>query len=267
MKLLLPVLAVVVLAFDLWLWSTGRINGPLAVAAVIAAEVTLLGLSLFLSRREARRRGVPLVDLVPPLRLVVWEARAWGDLRRLLRGMEVVPEGAVALPDRRGMWQLPAMFSVAIIIEIVAVELLLPWPWLRIALLILSLYSLPLLWGITAARAVHPHYLDDEELVLRSGRTVVARIPRASVSGVRHDRRFNAERWELADGTLTLGGTEGTNVVLVPGEPVAAARERWPWQSARTSVVTEVRLWLDEPEQLLKQFRADVGGRPTPAAR
>lgn len=256
MRKLLPVLGVLVLVADLWLWRSGRISGPGAVAALVSAEVVLLGLFLGLAWWEARRRGVPLVELVPPLRLVVWEARLWGDLRRLLRRTVVVPEGAVALPARRGMWQLPVAFSAAVIIEIVALELLLPWPWLRVVLLILSLYSLPMLWGIIAARAVHPHYLDHHELVLRSGRTVVARIPRASIGTVRRGRELSAERWEVTAETLTLGGTEGANVTVTLEEPVAAAHGRWPWQAARTSPVTRVRLWLDEPDLLVDESRA-----------
>jgi len=109
------------------------------------------------------------------------------------------------------------MFTVAIVIEIIVIELLVPWPWLRLLLLLGSLYSIPLLWGYLAGRVVHPHYLG-EDLVLREGRTEVLRVPATDIVAVREVRGFAARR----EG-LILGGPEGTNVEihLADGRTVA----------------------------------------------
>lgn len=240
-----------VLAADLYLVGTGRISGPVAVAALLAGEFLLFGLFLLVSHRQSRRLGVPLTQLVPPLRLVTVEAGAWADLWRLFRGRVVVPEGAVALPARQGIWQLPVMFSAAVGIEIMAVELLLPWPWVRLVLLILSLYSLPLFWGFFAARSVRPHYIDRNALVLRHGRTVVARVPRASVDTVTGQRRFDDGEWAISDEALMLGSSTGTNVTLTLRSPVSATAQRWFWQSGQITPVRRIHLWLDEPGQLV----------------
>lgn len=245
-------LALLVAVADLWLLGTGRISGPVAVAALLTGELVLLGVFLGSSWLVARRRSIPLTTLVPPLKLVVWEAAAWRDLWFLLRGRTLVPAGAVALPARRGMWQLPTMFSAAIVIEIVAVELLLPWLWLRLVFLVVSLYSLPLMWGMVSARMIRPHYLTADELVLRRGRTVVARIPRLQITAARRDRRFGAEQWDIAAEALTLGGQDGTNVLLTLAEPVLAGHDRWPWQPEHSSPVSTVLLWLDEPQDLVE---------------
>lgn len=251
MRKLLLVPALLVAAADLWLVGTGRISGPVAVAALFTAELVLLGVFLGSSWLVARRREIPLTTLVPPLKLFVWEISAWRDLWFLLRGRVLVPADAVALPARRGMWQLPTMFSAAIVIEIVAVELLLPSLWLRLVFLVASLYSLPLMWGMVAARMIRPHYLTADELVLRRGTMVVARIPHPQITAVRRDRGFGAEQWDISAKVLTLGGQDGTNVLLTLAEPVPAGHDRWPWQPEHSSPVAIVRLWLDEPQDLV----------------
>lgn len=256
MRKLLLVPALLVAVADLWLLGTGRISGPVAVAALLTAELVLLGMFLGSSWLVAKRRGIPLTTLMPPLKLFVWEASAWRDLWFLLRGRVLVPADAVALPARRGVWQLPTMFSAAIMIEIVAVELLLPWLWLRLVLLATSLYALPLMWGVIAARMIRPHYLTAEELVLRRGNTVVAQIPRHQITAARLDRRFSAEQWDISAEVLTLGGQDGTNVLLTVAGPVPAGHDRWPWQPKRSSPVSTVLLWLDEPRDLVEPVLA-----------
>lgn len=256
MRKLLLVIAVLVLVADLWLLGTGRISGPVAVTALLAAELGLLGVFLGSSWLVARRRGIPLTTLVPQLKFIVWEATAWRNLWYLLRGRVLAPADSVALPARRGMWQLPAMFSGALVIEIVAVELLLPWWWLRLVFLVGSLYSLPLMWGVVAARMIRPHYLTADELVLRRGSEVVARIPRRQLRAARLDRGFGAQQWDISAGVLSLGGQDGTNVLLTLTEPVPAGHDRWPWQVKRTSPVSTVRLWLDQPQDLVEPVLA-----------
>ena len=172
------------------------------------------------------RRGIRPTQALPALRLFVHEVRALADLWRLGRGRVVVPEGAVALPARRGWWQLPAMLTVAMVIEIVAVELLVPWPLARLLLLIASLYSIPLLWGYLAGRIVHPHYLG-ADLVLREGRRELLRVPADEIVAVRAVRGFAAERGGVGK-QLVLGGPEGTNVEI------------------RLADGRSVALWLDE---------------------
>lgn len=104
MRKLLLLLAVLVVVADLWLLGTGRISGPMAVAALLTVELALPGVFLGWSWLVAGRRDIPLTTLVPQLKLIVWEASAWRDLWHLLRGRILVPLGAVALPARRGIW-------------------------------------------------------------------------------------------------------------------------------------------------------------------
>lgn len=195
MRRLLPVAVVAVALADAWLWWTGRVSGVGAVALFLAVEAALGGTYVWSSLRRGIR---PL-----PVRILLHEIRAIAGLGQL--------------PARTRWWHLPAMFTVAIVIEIIVIELLVPWPWLRLLLLLGSLYSIPLLWGYLAGRVVHPHYLG-EDLVLREGRTEVLRVPATDIVAVREVRGFAARR----EG-LILGGPEGTNVEihLADGRTVA----------------------------------------------
>ncbi|MDO5513159.1 hypothetical protein [Corynebacterium sp.] len=226
MRRLLPVMVLAIALLDAWLWWTGRISGVGAVAIFLAVEAVLAGLYVWTSLRQGIR---PL-----PVRVFFHEVRAIADLWRVITRRIVVPAGAVALHSRRNWWHLPAMFTVAIVIEIIVIELLVPWPWLRLLLLVGSLYSLPLLWGYVAGRVVHPHYLG-EDLVLREGRKELLRVPASEITAVRAVRGFAAERGGV-DKQLVLGGSEGTNVTidLADGRSVA--------------------LWLDEGADALLEW-------------
>lgn len=231
MRFLFPALGLLVIALDTWLFLTARVSGGGAVAFFLGVEVVLFAGYLL----WCRRRGLHPLEALPLLRYVRVEIHAWADLFRLLRGRVVVPEGAVALPARQGWWQLPAAFTAAICIEIIAVELLVPWLWLRMMLLCTSLYSIVLLWGVLAGRVVHPHHLDGEP-VLRQGRAEILRVPVVEIAAVRLVRGFEAEPRVVRYGRLVLGGPEGTNVEITFSTP--------------RDGVDSCALWLDEPAVL-----------------
>ena len=196
------------------LWLTGRVSGGAAVALFLAVEAVAVGAYV----GSSLRAGItPL-----PVRIARHKCQALADLWRLVRRRVIIPEGTVALHSRRRWWHLPLMFTAAIVLEIIVFELLVPWHWLRLLLLLGSLYSIPLLWGYLAGRVVHPHYLGDE-LVLREGRKEILRVPAADVVEVRAVRGFAAERQGL------VLGPEGTNVEIRLADGRTAA------------------LWLDEP--------------------
>src|SRR5699024_8995265 len=140
-----------------------------------------------IGRRIQPRCGWGKVKRVLPGRLArllkrhpaVWlfrnEIRVWADLIRLMRRKRVVAPGQVPIPAETGLWGIPGMMTVATIIEIIALELLLPWPAVRVVFALVSIYSLVILWGLIGQRAVHPHTGGPERVVKR-GRTIVAKI-------------------------------------------------------------------------------------------
>lgn len=239
-----------VVAVDLVLVLTGRLSGGVALALLLAIEAALLAFFFLVSWRESRVRGVPLVQLVPPLALIIKEIHAWSDLFRLFRGRHYVPQGCTPLPARTGLWQLPIMLTVAVLIEVVVVELLVPWLWLRLPLLVISLYSLGLMWGMLAARAIYPHYIDHEgsRLVLRRGRMTVLHVPLEALARISHERSYDSIEHQVENEQLTLGGNSGTTTRLDLNQPLPAVLDRWPWQPRNTAEVTRINFFVDEPD-------------------
>ncbi len=91
--------------------------------------------------------------------------------------------------------------------ELLAVELLAPWAWLRIVLGVGSVYSLCWLAGFYASLRVLPHALEGECLRLRFGAFAEGVVPYAQIAGITLGRR------------RTPGGRDGLQVVT--GAPVA----------------------------------------------
>lgn len=260
--LFLATIAVVIL--DGYLLTTGAIRGWSALLLLVCIELPLFGILLSLSWIESRKQRVPLVSLMPPLAFVTYEIHAWSDLSKLLRKVTQTPPGATEFTSRTGVWQLPCMFSVAVVIEIVVVDYLVSWTWLRLVLLVLSLYPLGLLWGTIAAKVVYPHYTQtrEQKLVLRRGREIVIEVPLSNISQIACRRGFYASEHEIEGDSLRLGGPSGTNVHVKLHSPQDAVHGRWPWQPPRSSLVGELEFFVDQPVIAVQSIEAARAVQP-----
>lgn len=248
MKYVIALITLGIVTVEVVLWQSGIISGPMAFLSILSAELLLLVSVILLVWRRSRRTGVPLTTLMPPLRMLLLEARMFIDLYRLVRRDVRVPEHATALSSTSGLWTLPLALTIATVIEIIAIELILPWPAVRIILAVLSVYSLLWLWAIFGQRVVYPHYLTKDALVLRCGRTVVARL--TDIETITSERGFDSDSHNIAEGVLILASGEGTNIT-VRCQPSPALPFHWPWQNPSPESVSQVRLWVDDPYLLL----------------
>lgn len=205
--------------------------------------------------RPVALRLKQLIRRHPAIRLMLHESRIWIDLWRLAGKRRVVVPGAKPIAAEAGLWGLPMMFTAATAIEVIALELLLPWPGVRLLLVLLSVYSLVMLWGLIAQRVVHPHAIG-EEVVLRRGRAVVTRFPVGTIAAVRKVRDFAAESHRVADGRLELSNGHGANVCLRLTVPVLVDPPSWPWQRTVPEPVREIALWVDDPEGMVSAVAA-----------
>ncbi|MFB9906446.1 hypothetical protein [Allokutzneria oryzae] len=140
---------------------------------------------------------------------------AFRALFLLLRGRRDVPEGATALPCSGESTSTLVALLVVSVIELVAVEFLVPWAVVRWILLALSVYSVLWLVGYIASLITRPHLVGPEELVLRSGSRVELSFPVTAVRAAWTERKGNHGGSVTVDGeTLVLPNGDTTTVVV-----------------------------------------------------
>lgn len=182
------------------------------------------------------------------LKLLRWELRQHAEFVRWIFRRKDIPAGSFPIPYHRTQLQLASWMSVLIVVEIVVVHLLLPTFILQVIAAVVSVYSLALLWAVIASRAVRPHLVSKEQLVLRYGRRIVATVPTINMASVRVDRMYDGDWWVVTDAVLTLGCTEGTNLTIELCAPQPVLVNSYPWQKDTYRKVSQIRLWADDLE-------------------
>lgn len=245
----------------------GILDRRSALLLFVLIELPLLLLFAVLTilrwRRLGRAEGADgpglldrLVAEEPLLRPVAFEIRAFQSLILALAGRRRVPEGSVPFGYTRGMMTLPVALAVVSLVEVLVVHLLVPWLWLRILLLLLSVWGMLFLFGLLATRVVHPHFVGGDVLHIRWGRTTVLTAPLSAVAAaVRHAHHTDSHP-RAEDGLLVLSQFQSTNVRLrftdpVPARPPVAAKDH-PTEFR----ASEVLLHVDEPERFLRLLSA-----------
>jgi hypothetical protein len=264
-------ITVVVLATVSVLNVTEMIDGGTALRIFLAVEVPLLVVFVVLTLLRLRHvlgtaadDDRSLIDRVlaeePLLRPAVSELRYGHSLVLAVARRRRVPAGATPFGYTRGTMGVPVAIGVASLVEVVVVHLLVPWQWLRIVLLVVSIWGVLVLAGYVASRVVHPHVVTDGRLQLRWGCVTVLTTPLANVSSV--SRRANhAHTQPHVDGDrMTLTQFQSTNVVVRFVDPVPVDAPVSRKERPADAQVTEVQLYVDNPETFLRVVGPVVDG-------
>lgn len=256
--------AVAVIAVELLLVATGILDLTHAIIIAIGLEVLcgVLALGLAVTARAIYRRlresGVTRWDAFlqaagtvlpgPVVTLLRHEIGGFMSIVLLLRRKQDVPEGATVI--RYGASQKTFLIVMMGLtpVEIVIVELLLPWLWLRIVLLIAALYGLVWMFGFYAGVRTRPHYVDAHRLVMRTGHLAAASVDAGAIRSV---QRENHEQYKgfvsVVDDVVAVPGMNGTSltVTLEPETPVRI-------QGRGTVYASEVRFDADEVDTAVR---------------
>lgn len=157
--------------------------------------------------------------------------------------------GAGAMPAM--MWVLVGLSAL----EILALELLLPWAAARHFVLGFGTYCLLYLLGLLAAHQVHPHVVGDAGLRVRKGVTFDLTIAWASIDTIRVSRRPMPQADQAH--VVSLGAAGQTNIDLLLRKPATVSP-----RPARGLAVTDLRFHADDPEALVAAVRARLTGYP-----
>lgn len=259
------VVTVLVALVNAGLATLGILSPGAAFGLWLAVEIPLgvvVGVITVLRIRSLRREGLGWNAILEEItgkiaaELIRFEVRGyraiWLFVRRRYDGGG---PGVVPLGYTKGTMGIPMAFLVACVIEAVVVHALVPWPAIRNALLVLSIWGLIQIFGILAGRITHPHLLTDSRLTIRAGHQVVLELDRRDVGRVLERRRWEHTSQIVDDDALYLPGPDGTCLDLVLTEAVDVMRPAFFEHKRATASVSRLSLQVDDPEAVVAQFR------------
>ncbi|CNE65661.1 Uncharacterised protein [Mycobacterium tuberculosis] len=238
--------------------------GEAAVLAALLLECVVAGRLVIAARRDGAGRWAAFRDVEqllpePVRRIMAFDAKGLVSLGLLIaRRRHGVSAGAVGVAYSGGQLSLQLSFLFAMAVETAAVEMLLRGvgapEGLRMAVLVVDLYSILIVLAVIAACVTRPHVLSDGELRIRFGAFFDLRIPRDRISSMRVVRNFNETGMvKIKDGRLSVAVASQTNVVVELHEPVTVVRPLGKRAEVRT-----LRFFADDP-QLLFPARTRIG--------
>ena len=209
---------------------------------------------------SAARRRVP----GPVAFLVFGELRLFEAIWQLATGRRDVRDDEVGIGYARGRLPVELVFAAVAVIELVAVDLLVPWEllgsfaWLRLAVLLASAYGILWIALWMVAERTRPHLVTDDALVLRWGHLPIATVPWELIAEVREHKRYSADESRLTHDVPL----QGTNLDIELHAPMDA---RIPFKRRRRAV-TGISLGVDDPVAAAGMIAARIPVEPTPDA-
>ncbi len=268
LKWSLPILILVEIALVRAGWLS--IGQAIAIVVLVEGALTVVAgvqaihvVRRFRHQRAAGRGGVEafedaLTVLMPRrlVRLVALELRLWICLGRWLFRRYRTNEREFSYRKRSIVPALVVLVILTAPVEILILELLIPWAWLRWGLLALAIYGMIWVIGLYASLVVLPHRAADDGLCIRYGLLSEAFIPFSEVVDIQvAPRKVPAGR----DG-LRVVEEEGAAYLAVGGRTDVTLTLRRPqsFRTAfgRTAPVDTLHIAVDEPQRLCEAVRA-----------
>jgi hypothetical protein len=226
--------------------------GVLAIALAVTARVVYRRLRRSgMGRWDAFLQAAATVLPRPMVALLRHEIGGLMSIVLLVRGRKDLPADATVI--RYGATHKTFLIVMMVLgpVEIALAELLVPWAWLRIVLMVLAVYGVVWLFGFYAGVHTRPHYIDAERLVVRSGHLAAVSVPVAAIRAVRRESHAKYKGLvSVVDGVVAVPGMSGTGltVTLEPDSSVHI-------QGRGTVPAREVRFDADEIDAAGKSIR------------
>lgn len=267
MKWAAPILIVA----EVVLVRSGVLHLQAAVGMVVGIESLLAlvaGAQVFRMLRQYRRDRAAKLDawsaleesfavLLPrrAARMVTLELRLWACLVRWLfrRGWADLSMFTYHKRSIFGVFLLAALFSSPV--EILLFEFLIPWFWLKVLLLIASVYSVIWLVGLYAAQVTLPYRLEAEGIRLHAGALAEGFIPYTALAEVAREKQKTPKKSQ----GLSISAGQSAAYFGIDGTTDVALHLSVPQQMRGfvklTPPVSTVYLAVDEPERFVREIR------------
>ncbi len=180
-------------------------------------------------------------------RAVRFEAALWWSLLLFVTGRrDGLRPGVTTVGYHRAATGLFVLLLVSSAVEVPALHLIVPWPPVRLALLVLGVWGVTFAAGLWASYVVRPYLVSTQGVRLRHGPVHDVRISWAQIAEV---RQRTVRTWAkpgfgtavtVEDGRLGYVVHGETNVVLLLAEPIDVGG----------AAVTEVHVGADDPAAL-----------------
>jgi hypothetical protein len=173
----------------------------------------------------------------------------------LLRRRPGAGPGDRGFAHRGAVLALVLVLLAVSVLEVVLVELIVPWPVVRLALLVVGVWGVVVVLGMLAAMTVRPHLVGPAGVRVRSGPAWEALLPWDAVARVRVVRRTRDGGSVQHDGDAlhVIAGFQ-TTVEIALARPVAVALPR-----GGEVEVTRVALYADDPRGFAAAVREHLG--------
>lgn len=182
-----------------------------------------------------------------------FEAGTWRSLARWVARHPDVPPGGTPFTYHLQLVAPAVVMAGLSLLEVVAVDLLVPWPWpaLRVAVLAVGVWCALLTIGMGAGAVVYPHLVTPEGLRVRAGAGLDLHVPWEVIADVRRTRRDHAgiRAVRVDDGVLSVGVSNATTVAVTLKRPITARLPQGPVD------VTAVHLHADNAAGLVAAAR------------
>lgn len=181
------------------------------------------------------------------------ELDGWRSLFLLATKRVAAPAHAKVFSHYLELRTLLFIFIGLSAVEIPIFDLILSrWPAVRWPMLALGIWGLTFMIGLYAGLRVHPHYVTDDELVVRSGSNFEISIPKSNIySAIFDERNYESSKGfqlEASDEATSarLVTMSQTNIDLVFKRPILVSRGQ------RSHFVTELSFFADDAKGLVE---------------
>lgn len=195
---------------------------------------------------------------------LIFELNIYRNLLRWLLRRPSVPAGFEPVGYAQLATPMMALWVFGSALELPLVHVLVPWPGVRITLLVVGVWGLLWMLGALAGLRVYPHLLGSDALRIRNGAMHDIAVPWDAIARVTtQDRSLPSSMWVLQPnrterGThLDVAVSGRVNVHLALREPRTVRTRKGEM------VLTGVSLWADEPRDVAARIRreAEAGSR------
>lgn len=263
----------VVIVVQVVLVATGVLDVGQAVVIAVGIEVLLAVLLLALAvtarvlYRRLRAEGMSRSDAFlaaaetvlpgPMVAVLRWELGGLVSIILLVRRRKDIPDGATVIKSGSQHKAFLLVMTLLGPLEILIVELIVPWAWVRVVLLVAAIYGTLWMFGFYAAVHTRPHYIDNRRLVVRTGHLMTVSVDIDDVRAARHETRnsYQGDKYKgmvtVTDDWVAVTGMVGTELTLTLAPQTALLV-----QGKGTVHAGELRFDVDEPRVAIATITA-----------